>query len=187
MRQLIINFLRELLMNIYTQSKLVRIDLLPSAAAYHAGDVVGTAGGSGNDGGKIPLAGALREPTRTGILQSLTLYDDANQKPALTVVIMAQKPSGNFADHAAPSDFSDDLGTILGIVSVAATDWVTLSDSSNRAMMSKTNIGLSVGFTVLDDDPTASQLYAVFITSTTPDWTGATAGELTALFGFLQD
>jgi hypothetical protein len=177
---------------VYTQTKNVWVDLVPSATAYSAGDCIGTAGGLTTEGGKIPLPHALRFPTYSGVLQSLTMYDNANQRPALTVLLYSQKPSFDCTDNAKPAAITADSSTLLGIISIAAADWVTITDgSASRAIVTKAGIGIQCGMnpTYAASAPSATgevHLYAVFITSTTPDYVGQ-ADELTACFGFLQD
>lgn len=171
-------------MNVYTQSKVVKVDLVPSGTAYSANDVIGTAGGSGNDAGKIRLPNALREPTRSGILQSLTLFDAANQKPALTVLFFKGRPAGNFPDNSPCGGLDtgvDGSDLLLGFVSVASSDWVSITSSGNTtATASIKNIGLVV------EPDTNGDIYAVFISGGTPDYIGS-ADELVANFGFIQD
>jgi len=135
--------------------------------AYTAGDTIG---------GAITLTNAMRITSGSGVLQSLMLFDAANQKPAGNILIFDAALSGTYTDNAAPTWNTADFAKCLGQFPVASGDWVTVN---SRGIGSVRNIGLAVAANG------SQNLYAVFVTTSTP--TFAATSDLTLRFTFLRD
>jgi hypothetical protein len=88
-----------------------------TAGAYAPGNVVG---------GKITLSGALRAANSTGILQSILVKDNANQKAPLTMLLFNDNPTATFTDRAACPDLTADMGKIIRKINIAAADYETI-------------------------------------------------------------
>lgn len=134
--------------------------------AYTAGDAVG---------GKRTLANAVRTPG-TGILQSISILDRANQKAAMTLFIFDANPTAaTITDNAAFVFSTDDLN-VIAQVSVAASDYVT-TNSKAVAVISGLQIPLKAA--------SGTSLYAALVTTGTPTFAATTDVQLE--FGILQD
>jgi hypothetical protein len=138
-----------------------------SLTAYTAGDVIG---------GALTLTNAVRITSGTGVLQSLQLFDAANQKPTGTILLFDASLAGTYADNAAPTWNTADFAKCLGAFPVAASDWVTVN---GRAVATVRGVNLAVAANG------SQNLYALFIASSTP--TFAATGDLRLRFGFLLD
>lgn len=171
--------------NVVGASQVVRVDIRPSADLYAIGDTVGQAGGEGNDGGKIPIAGAFRGVRGSGVLQSLVLFDEHGNKPALNIYFYDAKPSGDYPDNAAWPDLidgNDGAQKLVGVVQVAAADWVQ-ENGAGSAVVAKTGLGIVVRGSGI------TTLYAAICLNGAAQWTGypAASGELVMMVGVLQD
>lgn len=137
-----------------------------TAAAYSAGNAVG---------GKRTLSNAVRTPG-TGILQSVTILDRANQKAAMTVFIFDQNPTAaTITDHAAFVFSTDDLN-VIAQVNFSAGDYTT-TNSKAVACISGLNIPLKAA--------SGTSLYAAVVTSGTPTFANTT--DFQVEFGIFQD
>lgn len=140
-----------------------------TASAYSAGN---------NVGGKLTLTGALRTINGTGLLESISITDHANQKAPLDIVIFSANPAATFTDKSAfPTLSAADDALILGRVSIAVTDYVTVGGS---AMASIRGLGL-----VLAGTDSSTSLYMAINTSGTP--TFAATSDLKVAMGILRD
>lgn len=153
--------------NVGGYTKIVRVDPTITAGAYSANDVVG---------GELAIPNAMRVPNGTGVLQSITVYDADNEKAALDFYFFQSAPAAALADNAAFAWTAGDEDLFLGMVSVAAADYVTATD----AVVSVRNIGLPVRAAA-----NGNSLYCYVVATGTPTYTAAT--DLTFIFGFLQD
>jgi len=152
-------------------ANIVSVDVGVSGTPYAVGDVIGTAGGSGNDNGKLPFRAALKNSQRAGVLQSVTLYDYCNQKAAMDLLLFAQKPEGQYPDNAPiyGALAETNLGVLLGIVKIAQTDWKTVPGSVNNVAMAAPTFQPIV----VRSNDTSGTIYGVLISGGTPTWYGS--------------
>lgn len=137
-----------------------------TAAAYSAGNAVG---------GKRTLTNAVRTPG-TGILQSVTILDRANQKAAMTVFIFDQNPAAATITDRAAFVFSTDDLNVIAQVNFSAGDYTT-TNSKAVACISGLNIPLKAA--------SGTTLYAAVVTSGTPTFANTT--DVQVEFGIFQD
>jgi hypothetical protein len=133
--------------------------------AYTAGDAVGA---------KRTIANALTA-VGTGVLESITVLDRANQSAALTIIIFDADPTNaTITDNAAFVYSTDDL-KVLGQVSVSASDYVT---TNSKAVATIKGIGLSL-------KSAGTSLFCAVVTTGTPTYVATT--DVQIIFGILQD
>jgi hypothetical protein len=87
---------------------------LTTSGSYAAGDVIG---------GLLTLATGTRPG---GTLRNLLLIDAANNGAALNLWLFSKAPS-TFADNAAFAPSANDLTKLIGVVQIAATDYLTVN------------------------------------------------------------
>lgn len=106
-------------MNIFTpQLTRVTASMLPDTNAYSDGDLVGDL---------ITISNA----PKSGIIETLTLVDQAKQDAALDLLIFAANPSATtFTDNGALDVADADLLKILGVVRIAAADYCDIADNA---------------------------------------------------------
>ena len=148
----------------------IRPTITVDTAIYAALDVIG---------GQLTLTNALRENGGSGILQSITIIDDDNEKAAFDIVLFGADPGGTTTDNNAWVHASGDPAKILGRITVSASDYVTMVTGS-LAIACIRNIGLPVR-----NSEDTRDLYALIIATGTPTYTATT--DLTVRFGILRD
>lgn len=143
-----------------------------AAAIYAAGDAVG---------GKQTLTSAMRISSGKGLLQSIQIIDLDNQKAPLDIYFFNADPSlTTITDNAKPSVNATDKLRIVGVVSVAAADYVTMDDGgTDFAIAMKVNVGLVIRASG------SANLFAMVVTSGTPTYT--TTSSLVFNYGFMRD
>lgn len=140
-----------------------------NTGAYVAGNCVG---------GLIQFTSALRINNGTGILQSLTVADHANQRAALDILFFSAAPAATFTDHAAFPTLSDaDSALIIRRVSVVAADYIVVGGTATADIS-------AIGKIVAGTAGTQS-LWMAVNTSGTPTYGDAAA--LTFHVGILQN
>lgn len=134
------------------------------ANAYSSGDLLGT---------KLTLSSVLPFANNEPYLFDVVVQDLTAQKSALDVILFDADPTGTTFTNNGALDIADaDLPKIIGVVSVAATDYVDFADSS-VACVSK----------VIAVNPASGKnLYACLVARGTPTYA---ANELSIAFGFL--
>ncbi len=143
------------------------VALTPSieATALDAGDVVFAT--------EI-LAAVVRTDDAYGLLQSIAVIDEADQKAQLTFHFFSANVALGTED-AGPSISDGDAASWLGSASVAAADYIDLGGVS---VVQVRNIGLPIKPVTSSDD-----IYVAATTTGTPTYGSATALKLR--FGFL--
>jgi len=137
-----------------------------TAASYSAGNAVG---------GKRTLANALGATSGTGILESITILDRANQKQPMTIFLFSDNPAAaTITDHAAFQFSTDDL-KVIAQITVAASDYVT---TNSEAIACKSGLGVAL-------KSVSQTVYAAVVTSGTPTFAATTDFQVT--WGFLAD
>lgn len=135
-------------------SKTITVAVTVTAGAYVTGNLVG---------GKITLPAATRafvdgSATNSAGIQHLRITDKANQKIPLDVVFFNANPTATtFTDRSAVALNVADLTKVIGHVSLAAADYVSLAAATN-AVGTARNVGLA--FTLAAG---ATTLYACLI------------------------
>jgi len=143
----------------------VELTMTLTAATYDANDVLADT---------QELTGILRTTGGTGIIHSITILDQDDQGAAMDVVFMRTNVSLGTED-AAVSISDANANEILGVVEVAAGDYV---DLVNSQVATKTNLGIGCSGDALDD------LFIGLITRGTPTHT---ASGITVKVTVIQD
>lgn len=149
------------------------IQVVPSLAVstsiYASGDIVG---------GKLTLPNAVRVSGGTGMIQSIMVIDQDNQKPVFDLLIFDRDPSnGTYSDNGAFTIHASDAPFLIRRISVSAGDWTTIG-----------GIGIAdldaLGRTINANSGTS--LYGLIILNgSTPTYTAST--KLTIKIGILRD
>lgn len=142
-----------------------------STDAYEAGDVVG---------GVQHLQRALAL-ARGGILQSLTVKEKGTQADALTILLFRSEPGSVAADNAAFTLADADLAECVGVIEVAADDFVSVGSASVATI--RPELALEGKKSSKKED--AGDLWAVVVAVGTPTYTSAS--DLVFEYGFRPD
>lgn len=143
----------------------------------HATPVVNTTPVASGDcyGGILTFPNAIRTNSGTGVLQTITVIDTDNVKPAMDVILFNSTPSaGTYTNNATPV-FSTDSPKITGKVSVYASDYTTYGSLAMAEV--------PVSGRVLTSD--VSNIYGISVTTAATTPTQATP--VTIKLGILQD
>lgn len=137
---------------------------------YTAKDAVGV---------QTPLLGVLRKGVCTGILQSLSVIDTANQKPEIDFLFFSEEPAAA-TNNATYSPAAADGAKFLGKVSVVADDYAEIDTGcvatiANIGIVLKTPVSTGLG---------AGTVWVVPVVQSTPTFT---ASSVMFTFGVLQD
>lgn len=137
-------------------SRVFDLTLSVDTAAYSSGDVIADS---------QQCDAFFRKSDGTGVIQSLTVCCEADQKAAIDIYFLNAN-SAMGTENAAPSISDANSNNVLGWVSVAAADYKDLGGTSVACIR---NIGLVVKATSGTDD-----LYvAVVSNASTPDYVNA--------------
>lgn len=125
----------------------------PNTSIYADGDLVGE---------KLTLA-----VPASGIIETITLIDQAKQNAALDLIFFIKNPSATtFTDNAALDVADADALNIIGAVRIAASDYVDLADNSVACLR-----GVGLGYV----SDAGSVLYACFVSNgATPTYAATT-------------
>jgi hypothetical protein len=138
-----------------------------TAAAYASGDCLGTV---------QTLTNALDAAYGTGLIESVSVVDTNNQKPAMDIIVFSSTPSaGTYVDNATPSFSTDAAGKIIRKIPIYASDYTT----ENDVAVADVN---PLGRTVVSD---STSLYMVPVATGATTFTAATP--VTVRFNILQD
>lgn len=152
--------------NVGGYTTVIKSAVVVTAAAYSAGNAVGAL---------RTLTNAVRTPG-TGILQSVTLLDRANQKQPMTLFIFDSNPAAATITDKAAFVFSTDDLKVIAQVNIGAGDYTT---TNSKAIA---NLG---GLAIPLKAASGTTLYAVLVTSGTPTFAATTDVQLEV--GILQD
>jgi len=140
-----------------------------SGAAYASGDVLGTTS-------PIKIE-PIRYVYGTAILHSIVTQDLSAQGGAIDLVVFDSQPTATtFTDNSALDIADADLPKVIGVISIAAADYATFSDSS---VATTRNIGLPIKSLA-----TTPNLWVCPVSRDTKTYV---ANELSLAIGFLQD
>lgn len=162
------NFLATVVGNVGGYTTVIKdTTAVSTTPAYSAGDAVGA---------KRTIANAVRTSGGTGILESFTILDRANQKAPMTLFIFDADPTNaTITDNAAFVFSTDDL-KVIAQISISASDYVT---TNSKAIAQKTGLGVSL------KAASGTTLYAALVTTGTPTFAAITDVQLE--YGILQD
>jgi hypothetical protein len=130
---------------------------------YSAGDSIG---------GKITLTNAVRVTGGLSKLQTITILDNANQKPEGTILIFNADPAAATITDNAAFVFSTDAGKVVATVAVATANYVTIDSKALACIGAIEKVVQS----------TTTTLYAAFVTTGTPNLAATT--DIQIAFGF---
>ena len=151
-------------LSVVTSSTVIDLTLSLDTSQYADGDVLAAA---------QELASAVRASGGTGVIQSIQVIDQDDQGQALDVVISDSTITlGTENDPVSISDA--DAAKILGIVEVAATDYIDLVASQ---YVNKSNLGIVIM-------PDATSLFISAISRGTGTYT---ASGIVLRIGIIQD
>lgn len=142
-------------MPIYNKTKVSATTPAITAGGYSAADVVG-----GQLSFTLPSAGG------GGIIRKLVIADDDNEKAAMDIYFFddSQGTPTVIADNAPFAPVIADLKALIGKVSVAATDYVTINGNAYAI-----KDGLAIDYSLIKE-----KLYAYAVPSGTPTYTAVT-------------
>lgn len=143
---------------------LIKVTPTITAGAYSANDAVG---------GKLQFKGV---PAEHGLLHSITLIDKANQKAAMVLVLYDDDFTAD-TDNAAYSVESGDIDNIVGVVEIAAADYITVGSIAIATVR-----GLSLP---IKNNKNEGTTYAQLMTTGTPTYASTT--DLIIKLGILRD
>lgn len=123
-------------------------------------------------GGKITLPGVARVTGGLSKLQTITIIDHSNQKPAGTLLFFKSDPAAATITDNAAFVFSTDGNKVIATHAIAAADYVTID---SKAVLCYGNINKLV-------QPTDTALYAAFVVTTASNLAATT--DIQIAFGF---
>jgi hypothetical protein len=132
---------------------------------------------NGKGVGGIQTVGLLRLSNGAVILESITVFDKANQQAPLTIYFFSASPGGTCSDHNTFAPNNADGLKFLGAVSVPASAYVAFG--SGKCVATVNAIAL-----VLQGAASNVNVYAVAVTSGTPTY--AATDDVTFAYGVLQ-
>jgi hypothetical protein len=147
-------------------SKIVSPTITVDTDAYTAGDCVG---------GKVTLTDAMRVIGGSGVLQSLTVIDVSNTKPALELLIFNSDPTAATLTDQAAIALSTDVSKVIHRIPIYTSDYTTVA-SVAFADINVSKVVEAVG---------SKNLYLAIAATGAHDFVAAT--DLKMSFGFLQD
>jgi hypothetical protein len=148
-------------MYVRSEGVAVIVPITVQAAAYATGELVG---------GKLTIPKAIPEGVTVGIIRTVVLVDQANQKIAKDLVIFRSNPSATtFTENGALDVADADALKIVGVIPIAATDYVSFAD--NAVATVKPNLAVHA------DD--GSTLYACLVERGAPTYVATTDLQMT--------
>lgn len=149
-----------------SSSKLISPPITVDTAAYTIGDCIG---------GKLTLTDAVRVSGGSGVLQTITIVDSSNIKPALEIIIFNSNPNAATLTDGSAIAFSTDVSKVIQRIPVYTSDYTTVGGVA-IATITPGMIVQAVG---------SANLYAALNAVAAHDFVAAT--DLQVKFGLLQD
>ncbi len=149
-----------------SSSKLISPTITVDTSAYTIGDCIG---------GKLTLTDAVRVSGGSGVLQTITIVDSSNIKPALEIIIFNSNPTAATLTDGSAIAFSTDVSKVIQRIPVYASDYTTVGGVA-IATITPGMIVQAVG---------SANLYAALNAVAAHDFLAT--GDLQVKFGFLQD
>jgi hypothetical protein len=148
-------------------SAVIRPTITVTAGAYSANDVVGA---------RQTLTNAMRVSSGTGVLQDILITTADGEALAGNILLFNSTTASSIADNAAFAWGAGDHAKLLGIVTVSASDYVTMDSDG---ICHKQGLGIVVAASG------SQSLYAYFVTTGTPTFAATT--DLQIAYKFLRD
>jgi hypothetical protein len=134
-----------------------------------------TAYSSGNVMGGIQTITTQDEAKLSDILQSVVVYDASAQSSQLDIFIFSALPAATYTDGTAFAPSNADMLNCIGVVNVAAADYVaagtgkSIAAGKNEAMIGRV-VKPSNATTQTNNSGAATSLYAVAVSRGTPTY-----------------
>jgi hypothetical protein len=155
-------------------STVIKPTISTDTAIYAPLDVIGAAATSG----VVTITGAARESGGTGVIETISLFDDDNEKNPITLLFFDAAPaSGTYTANGALALSAGDKAKYIGRVNIYASDYETLGGD---AFVCLRGVGLA-----FKCSGSADLFMIPLVTSGTPTYTAAT--DLQMAIGILQD
>lgn len=120
-------------------SDIFRIEPTLAATAYAVGDAMGTAGA-------LTITNPMRN-RRSAILYTTLVHDYASQSAALDILLFRATPATSTIDDHDPISISDaDNANLIGVIRVAALDYIDLIASAVAQVSTPTIIAPGVEY-----------------------------------------
>lgn len=146
----------------------VDVTLTVDTAAYVSGDVLSD---------RVAITNAMRVADGTGVLQSVTILDESDQASLAFDLVFLSADVTIGAVNAAVSITDNNARSVLGVVSVASSDF---ADLGVNKVATKSGVGL-----VVKPVTGSRSIYVAAVSRSTPTFAAATDVKLR--LGFLQD
>jgi len=150
-----------------TLTRSVSVTPVITAGAYSAGDVVG---------GLMEFADAVSAPMKSGMIQTATISDEADQGAALKLLCFSGSVTVA-ADNAALSISDDDSRKMVASIAFASADYDDVGGAKVQV-----KAGINQAFTIPSDRSLYCQLFA---NASTPTY--AATNDVTVTLVILQD
>lgn len=158
------------------ETKFISVTPTVSAgAAYASGDAVG---------GLMSFTGAAKPEIGTAMVGSVILQDLNKQDAELDLILFDSNPSATtFTDNAVLDIADADLARIIGVVTVAATDYADFNDSAVGFVSCSVPFRTTATGSALD--LTTQTLYGALVTRGAPTYNATT--DVTVKLGVMLD
>jgi hypothetical protein len=155
-------------------STVVKPTIAVDTGIYAALDVLGALVVSG----VVTITGAARVSGGSGVIESIALFDDDNEKGPITLLFFDAAPaSGTYVGNGALVLSAGDKAKYVGRVDILASDYVTMGGDAFVCLR-----GIGLAFRCVG---TANLFMIPLVTSGTPTYTAST--DLQMAIGILQD
>jgi hypothetical protein len=155
-------------------STVIKPTISTDTAIYAPLDVIGAAATSG----VVTITGAARESGGTGVIETISLFDDDNEKSPISLLFFDAAPaSGTYTANGALALSAGDKAKYIGRVNIYASDYETLGGD---AFVCLRGVGLA-----FKCSGSADLFMIPLVSSGTPTYTAST--DLQMALGILQD
>lgn len=154
----------------YSSTNYVTGTVVTHADAYGDGDVVGEA---------VHFPRACGKYSR-GVLKTVIIRDPGNEASPFTLLFFNEEPTSIAADNAALTLAAADLARLVGIVSIAAGDYIAIGGAG----VCRKDVGDVIVGAKGNTETSVGDLWMVVVSEGTDDFDGAT---LSFSLGILSD
>ena len=156
-------------------TRLIRPTITVDTGIYAALDILGALVVSG----VVTLSSVTREKGGTAVLESVSVFDDDNEKCPLSLLFFDTAPTGGtYVGNGALTLSTADKARYLGKVNIAAGDYETLGGEAFACIR-----GIGLGVKAIEG---SRDLYMIpLVSSGTPTYTAAT--DIQMVLSFLAD
>ena len=150
-----------------------------ASSAYAAGNAVGGLITIANSAG---VKGPIGQADLSAVLKSFVMIDKANQKKAYTLFLFNDLPTTP-VDKTAYAPTAADLLKLIGVLNIAAADWVTINSLAYLSGPTYQNLGIVCKPAAIANGGT---MYGALITGTSGTPTFASTSDLQLRLQFTQ-